>query len=60
MFARFKALFDSPFLRRVNWHVKRVGERVDRRFFISLIIGLTLFLAVAAVAIWLAETDRSM
>jgi voltage-gated potassium channel len=60
MFARFQALFDSPFLRRVSWHVRRVGEKVDRRFFISLIVGLTLFLAVAAVAIWLAETDRSM
>jgi voltage-gated potassium channel len=59
VFKRFQALFDSPFLRRVSWHVKRVGENVDRRFFTSLILGLTLILAVAAVAIWLAETDGS-
>jgi voltage-gated potassium channel len=60
MLKRFKALFDSPLLRRVSWHVKRVGEKVDRRFFISLISGLAVFLGVAAVLIWLAETDRSI
>ena len=60
MFGRFRAIFDSPFLRRVSWHVKRVGEKVDKRFFSSLLIGLVLFLAVAAVAIWLAETDGSL
>ena len=60
MFGRFKALFDSPFLRRVSWHVKRVGEKVDRRFFTSLMLGLALFLGVAAVLIWLTETDRSL
>jgi len=60
MFKRFQALFDSPFLRRVSWHAKRVGDKVDRRFFSSLILALTLFLGVAAVAIWLAETDGSM
>ncbi|MGH8950808.1 MAG: potassium channel family protein [Acidimicrobiia bacterium] len=60
MFGRFKALFDSPFLRRVSWHVKRVGEKVDRRFFTSLLLGLALFLGMAAVLIWLTETDRSL
>jgi len=60
MFRRFQALFDSPFLRRVSWHVRRVGEKVDRRFFASLALGLMAFLAVAAVAIWLAETDGSI
>ncbi|HEX9864253.1 MAG TPA: NAD-binding protein [Acidimicrobiia bacterium] len=60
MLLRFRSLFDSPFLRRVSWHVKRVGEKIDRRFFTSLILGLVLFLASAAVVIWLAETDRSM
>ena len=60
MFGRFKALFDSPFLRRVSWHAKRVGEKIDRRFFSSLLLGLALFLSVAAVSIWLAETDGSI
>jgi voltage-gated potassium channel len=59
MFNRFRALFDSPFLRRVSWHVRRVGEKVDRRFFASLTLGLTVFLGVAAALIWLVETDRS-
>jgi voltage-gated potassium channel len=60
MLTRFRALFDSPFLRRVSWHVKRVGEKVDRRFFTSLVAGLAVFLGVAAIAIWLAETDRTV
>jgi voltage-gated potassium channel len=37
-----------------------VGEKIDRRFFTSLMIGLALFLGLAALAIWLAETDRSI
>jgi voltage-gated potassium channel len=60
MFSRFRALFDSPFLRRVSWHVRRVGEKIDGRFFTSLVLGLTVILAVAAALIWLVETDRSM
>jgi voltage-gated potassium channel len=60
MLGRFKAMFDSPFLRRVSWHVRRVGEKIDRRFFSSLLLALALFLTVAAVAIWLAETDRTL
>ena len=60
MLGRFKALFDSPFLRRVSWHVKRVGEKIDRRFFVSLILGLVVILGVASVVIWLAETDRTI
>ncbi len=59
MFKGFRALFDSPFLRRVSWHVRRVGEKVDRRFFVSLAVGLGVALGLAAVVIWLAETDRS-
>jgi voltage-gated potassium channel len=60
MVGRFKALFDSPFLRRVTWHVKRVGEKIDRRFFVSLILALVVILGVASVLIWLAETDRTL
>jgi voltage-gated potassium channel len=60
MLGRVKTLFDSPFLRRVSWHVRRVGEKIDRRFFSSLLLALALFLAAAAVVIWLAETDRTL
>jgi voltage-gated potassium channel len=55
-----RALFDSPFLRRVSWHIKRVGEKIDRRFFLSLFLGLVVVLALAAAVVWLAETDRTM
>jgi voltage-gated potassium channel len=59
MFERFRTLFDSPFLRRVSWHIRRVGEKVDRRFFTSLLLGLFLFLGLAGLIVWLVETDRS-
>ncbi len=60
MVNRFRALFDSPFLRRVSWHVRRVGEKVDRRFFVSLAAGLGAVLGLATVVVWMAETDRSL
>lgn len=40
--------------------MKRVGEKVDRRFFVSLALGLVVILSLSAVVIWLAETDRSV
>ena len=36
------------------------GEKIDRRFFVSLILGLVVILGLAAAMIWLAETDRSV
>lgn len=57
---RLRGLFDSPFLRRVAWHVKRVGEKIDRRFFISLTAGLVVVLTVASVVVWLTETERTI
>jgi voltage-gated potassium channel len=60
MLGRFKVLFDSPFLRRVSWHIKRVGEKVDRRFFVSLFVGLVVILGLAAVLVWLVETDHTL
>lgn len=55
----FRSLFESPFLRRVSWHVKRIGEMMDRRFFTSLFIGLTVVIGIAATIVWAAETDRT-
>lgn len=57
---RLRALVDSPFLRRVSWHLRRVGEKVDRRFFASLLIGLAVVLIVAALIVWLVETERTL
>ena len=53
-------LVDSPFLRRVNWHVKRVTSKMDGRFFVSLAIGLAVVLVAAAGIVWLTETDRTL
>lgn len=38
----------SPIIRRVAWHIRRVGGQVDRRFFLSLANGIALFVALAA------------
>lgn len=54
----FRSLFESPFLRRISWHVKRIGEKLDRRFFTSLFIGLAIVIGIAAAIVWAAETDH--
>lgn len=59
MLARLIGLFDTPVLRRIRWHVRRVAGKVDKQFFISLLAGLAVLVALAAVVVWLAETDRS-
>lgn len=60
MLRRLKGLLGSPLIRRLRWHLKRVAEKVDSRFFISLAVGLSLFVTLAAMVVWLAETDRSL
>lgn len=56
---KIRSWFNSPFLRRISWHVKRVGDKLDRRFFTSLLVGLAVVLSIAAAIVWLAETERS-
>ncbi len=51
----FLALFDVPLLRRVSWHVRRIGGGLDRRFFISLVAGIVTIVALAAALITLLE-----
>ena len=48
-------LLASPIIRRVTWHVKRIGGQLDRRFFLSLGQGIAGFVLVAAVLITLFE-----
>lgn len=60
MLRAIRSIFDSPFLHRVSWHIKRVTEKMDRRFFRSLLIGLVVVLGIAAGVVWLAETDRTL
>ena len=45
----------SPLIRRVAWHVRRVGGQLDRRFFLSLAEGIVIFVAITAVPITLLE-----
>jgi len=53
--SRFAALVDVPLMRRVAWHVNRIRGGLDRRFFISLTVGLFVVVGVAALAITLVE-----
>jgi voltage-gated potassium channel len=45
----------SPLIRRVVWHMRRVGGQLDKRFFLSLGEGIVVFVAITAVAITLLE-----
>ncbi|MFZ0626144.1 MAG: NAD-binding protein [Acidimicrobiia bacterium] len=56
----FGRIFDSPFLRRVAWHIRRVGAKIDKRFFTSLVIGLAVVIGLAGAIVWLAETDHTL
>ena len=57
---KFRAVIDSPLLRRVSWHLRRVADKMDRRFFMSLLAGLAVVLLVAALVVWAAETPRTV
>ena len=50
-----KLALASPLIRRVVWHVRRVGGQLDRRFFLSLVEGIVVFVVITAVAITLLE-----
>jgi voltage-gated potassium channel len=45
----------TPLIRRLAWHVRRVGGQLDRRFFLTLAQGIVVFVAITAVAITLLE-----
>lgn len=57
---RLRALVDSPLLRRVTWHIKRITGKMDGRFFTSLLAGLAVVIAFASAAVWLSDTDRGL
>lgn len=50
-FARLTALIDVPLIRRLTWHARRVAASLDRRFFLSLMAGILVCVAIAALAI---------
>lgn len=45
----------SPMVRRVVWHLRRVGGQLDRRFFLTLAQGILAFVFIAAVLVTLVE-----
>ncbi len=45
----------SPIVRRVAWHIRRIGGKLDRRFFFSLGQGIVGVVALAAIAITALE-----
>ncbi len=47
----------SPLIRRVAWHIRRVGGSFDRRFFLTLAEGIVGFVLVAAIFITLFEKE---
>lgn len=57
---KLRALVDSPLLRRMAWHVRRVTDKMDKRFFTSLLTGLAVVLVLAATLVWVAETERTL
>ena len=45
----------TPLIRRVAWHIRRCRGQLDRRFFLSLLEGIVVMVAIAAVLITLLE-----
>src|SRR5215204_768182 len=48
-------LLGTPIIRRVAWHIRRIGGQVDRRFFLTLVESIVAFVAIGAVLITLFE-----
>ncbi|HEY3334457.1 MAG TPA: NAD-binding protein [Candidatus Limnocylindrales bacterium] len=55
MRASLSTLFASPIIRRVAWYAQRAQKSLDRRFFVSLAMGIFIFTGLAAVAVTLLE-----
>jgi voltage-gated potassium channel len=53
----FQGLFAAPIVRRVGWHIRRIGGNLDKGFYRSLVLGLAVVLALAAVAVTVFEKD---
>ena len=56
----FARLFDSPLIRRIKFYAHRAGGQLDRRFFLTLIEGILVIVAIAAVLITLLEKNWSL
>ena len=45
----------TPLVRRIVWHIRRIGGQLDRRFFLSLAEGILVIVAIGAVLITVLE-----
>ncbi len=50
----------SPLIRRMAWHVRRIGGQVDPRFFLQVVGGILLIVVVGAVLITMFEKPLSV
>lgn len=49
------AAFASPIIRRLVWYSNRARRSLDRRFFVSLGLGIVIFVGIAAILVTLLE-----
>src|SRR5919106_489324 len=54
------ALFAAPFLRRIGFHARRIGNQVDRHFFVTLATSVLGFVIIATIAVTLLERELSL
>lgn len=55
----FRRFYRHPLIQRIAWHVKRIGKNLDPHFFVALLSGLVVIVAVASLAVMLIEKERS-
>jgi voltage-gated potassium channel len=54
-FFGFALFLNSPLLRRIAWHGRRIAGQIDRRFFLALLEGVAVFVFAAAILVTLLE-----
>ena len=55
-----RAIFAAPFLRRLGFHARRIGQQVDRHFFLTLTGAVLSFVVVATLAVMFLERQLSI
>ena len=53
-------ILSTPIVRRVAWHLRRIGGKVDRRFFLSLVEGIVGIVLLAAILITVLERSLTL
>ena len=53
-------LASSPLIRRLAWHARRIGGQLEPRFFLALIQGILIVVAIAALLITILEKPISL